>query len=91
MAPAATGGDILMARLMVRGVAGVVTDGGLRDVNEVRRLGQPDGPLRNGVVDLRGQSRGAERSGRLPGSIGCTRKSGKPAASPAARTGTIPA
>ena len=30
-ASAATGGDILMTRLMVRGVAGVVTDGGLRD------------------------------------------------------------
>src|SRR5712664_4674668 len=30
-ASAATGGDILMARLMVRGVAGIVTDGGLRD------------------------------------------------------------
>src|SRR3954462_6710357 len=30
-ASAATGGDILMARLHARGVAGVVTDGGLRD------------------------------------------------------------
>jgi regulator of RNase E activity RraA len=29
-ASAATGGDILMTRLMVRGVAGVVTDGGRR-------------------------------------------------------------
>src|SRR5499426_4240792 len=30
-ASAATGGDILMARLHARGVAGIVTDGGLRD------------------------------------------------------------
>ena len=30
-ASAATGGDILMTRLMVRGAAGIVTDGGLRD------------------------------------------------------------
>src|SRR5436305_1654789 len=30
-ATAATGGDILMTRLMVRGAAGIVTDGGLRD------------------------------------------------------------
>src|SRR2546427_7502264 len=30
-ASAATGGDILITRLMVRGAAGLVTDGGLRD------------------------------------------------------------
>jgi len=40
-ASAATGGDILMTRLMVRGVAGVVTDGGLRDVEATVPLGLP--------------------------------------------------
>jgi regulator of RNase E activity RraA len=37
-ASAATGGDILMTRLMVRGVAGVVTDGGLRDTPTIEKL-----------------------------------------------------
>ena len=37
-ASAATGGDILMTRLMVRGVAGVVTDGGLRDSQTIEKL-----------------------------------------------------
>jgi regulator of RNase E activity RraA len=40
-ASAATGGDILMTRLMVRGVAGVVTDGGLRDSPTIERLPWP--------------------------------------------------
>src|SRR5712671_3663062 len=40
-ASAATGGDILMARLMVRGVAGVVTDGGLRDTPTIEQLAWP--------------------------------------------------
>ena len=38
---AATGGDILMTRLMVRGVAGVVTDGGLRDTPTIEQLPWP--------------------------------------------------
>jgi len=38
---AAVGGDILFARLQVRGVAGLVTDGGVRDAEEVRALGLP--------------------------------------------------
>jgi len=38
---AATGGDILMTRLMVRGVAGVVTDGGLRDSQTIEKLAWP--------------------------------------------------
>jgi regulator of RNase E activity RraA len=38
---AATGGDILMTRLMVRGVAGVVTDGGLRDSSSIEQLRWP--------------------------------------------------
>ena len=38
---AATGGDILMTRLMVRGVAGVVTDGGLRDSQTIEKLPWP--------------------------------------------------
>ena len=40
-ASAATGGDILMTRLMVRGVAGVVTDGGLRDTPTIEQLAWP--------------------------------------------------
>ena len=40
-ARAASGGDILMARLKVRGVAGCVTDGGMRDCQEIAALGFP--------------------------------------------------
>lgn len=40
-ASAATGGDILMTRLMVRGAAGVVTDGGLRDTPTIEKLAWP--------------------------------------------------
>ena len=40
-ASAATGGDILMTRLMVRSVAGVVTDGGLRDSQTIEKLPWP--------------------------------------------------
>ena len=40
-ASAATGGDILMTRLMVRGAAGVVTDGGLRDSPTIEQLPWP--------------------------------------------------
>ena len=40
-ASAATGGAILMARLMVRRVAGVVTDGGLRDSPTIEKLAWP--------------------------------------------------
>jgi regulator of RNase E activity RraA len=40
-AAAATGGDILLTRLMVRGVAGVVTDGGLRDSQSIEKLPWP--------------------------------------------------
>jgi regulator of RNase E activity RraA len=40
-ASAATGGDILMARLMVRGVAGIVTDGGLRDTPTIEKMPWP--------------------------------------------------
>lgn len=35
---AASGGDILISRLMVRGVAGVVTDGGFRDSANIAKL-----------------------------------------------------
>jgi len=38
---AASAGDILLTRLMVRGVAGFVTDGGLRDATEIGRLDLP--------------------------------------------------
>ena len=40
-ATAATGGDILMTRLMVRGAAGIVTDGGLRDSPTIEKLDFP--------------------------------------------------
>jgi regulator of RNase E activity RraA len=40
-ARAASGGDILMARLMARGVAGCITDGGMRDCAEIARLDFP--------------------------------------------------
>jgi regulator of RNase E activity RraA len=40
-ASAATGGDILMTRLHVRGVAGIVTDGGLRDSYTIDKLPWP--------------------------------------------------
>ena len=38
---AASAGSILVTRLMVRGVAGVVTDGGFRDSHEIARLAIP--------------------------------------------------
>lgn len=38
---AASAGSILVSRLMVRGVAGVVTDGGFRDAYEIARLSMP--------------------------------------------------
>ena len=38
---AASAGSILISRLMVRGVAGVVTDGGFRDTPEIARLAIP--------------------------------------------------
>ena len=40
-ARAASAGSILISRLMVRGVAGVVTDGGFRDTPEIATLGIP--------------------------------------------------
>ena len=40
-AAAASAGDILITRLMVRGAAGVVTDGGFRDAMNIARLDIP--------------------------------------------------
>ncbi len=40
-ARAASAGGILVGRLMVRGVAGIVTDGGFRDSAEIAQLGIP--------------------------------------------------
>jgi regulator of RNase E activity RraA len=40
-ARAASGGDILVSRLMMRGVAGVVTDGGFRDSANIAKLTIP--------------------------------------------------
>jgi regulator of RNase E activity RraA len=40
-ARAASAGSILVTRLMKRGVAGVVTDGGFRDSPEIAKLGIP--------------------------------------------------
>src|SRR5205814_1602020 len=37
----ASAGDLMIARLKVRGVAGVVTDGGFRDAPAIRRSGLP--------------------------------------------------
>ncbi|RDJ25175.1 ribonuclease activity regulator RraA [Bosea caraganae] len=34
-------GDVLVTRMLVRGVVGVVSDGGMRDVAEIRSLGMP--------------------------------------------------
>lgn len=41
MSASGTFGDILVARLKVRGVAGVVSDGPMRDVGELRRMDFP--------------------------------------------------
>lgn len=38
---AASAGDILITRLMMRGAAGVVTDGGFRDAMNIARLDMP--------------------------------------------------
>ena len=38
---AASGGDILMTRLLRRGAAGVVTDGGIRDAGPISRMALP--------------------------------------------------
>ena len=40
-ARAASAGGILVSRLMIRGAAGVVTDGGFRDSHDIARLGMP--------------------------------------------------
>jgi regulator of RNase E activity RraA len=40
-ARAASAGSILVSRLMIRGVAGVVTDGGFRDAPEIAKLSIP--------------------------------------------------
>ena len=40
-ARAASAGSILVSRLMVRGVAGIVTDGGFRDADEIAKLSIP--------------------------------------------------
>src|SRR5450755_869349 len=40
-ARAASAGGILITRLMVRGVAGIVTDGGFRDADEIAKLSMP--------------------------------------------------
>jgi regulator of RNase E activity RraA len=40
-ARAASAGSILVTRLMMRGVAGIVTDGGFRDAAEIARLAMP--------------------------------------------------
>lgn len=40
-ASAASAGSILATRLDIRGCAGIVTDGGLRDADDIARLGMP--------------------------------------------------
>jgi regulator of RNase E activity RraA len=60
-ARAASAGDILITRLMMRGVAGVVTDGGFRDTPSLARLdfpvyhqrpSAPTGPIHHHACDL---------------------------------------
>ncbi len=60
-ARAAAAGDLLITRLMVRGVAGIVTDGGFRDTPAIARLGfpayhqrpsAPTGPILHHAADL---------------------------------------
>ena len=60
-ARAASAGDILVTRLKVRGVAGIVTDGGLRDTPAIARLGfpayhrrpsAPTGPILHHAADV---------------------------------------
>ncbi len=43
-----------------------------RGLDRSGRLGQPNGPLRDGVADHRSQPRGVERPVRRPGSTGST-------------------
>lgn len=40
-ASAASGGEILMTRLLVRGAAGVVSDGGMRDARSIAKMALP--------------------------------------------------
>ncbi len=60
-ARAASAGDILVTRLKVRGVAGIVTDGGFRDTPAIARLGfpayhrrpsAPTGPILHHAADV---------------------------------------
>jgi regulator of RNase E activity RraA len=60
-ARAASAGDILVSRLMMRGVAGVVTDGGFRDTPTIAKLpfpayhqrpSAPTGPILHHAADL---------------------------------------
>ena len=60
-ARAAVAGDLLITRLMVRGAAGIVTDGGFRDTPAIARLGfpayhqrpaAPTGPILHHAADL---------------------------------------
>ncbi|HFD15975.1 MAG TPA: ribonuclease activity regulator RraA [Rhodospirillales bacterium] len=60
-ARAASAGDILVTRLEVRGVAGIVTDGGFRDTPAIARLGfpayhrrpsAPTGPILHHAADV---------------------------------------
>jgi len=58
---AASAGDILIARLMKRGVAGVVTDGGFRDTPDLAKMpfpayhnrpAAPTGPIHHHAADI---------------------------------------
>jgi len=60
-ARAASAGDILVARMMKRGAAGVVTDGGFRDTPDIRdmpfpvyhqRPSPPTGPIHHHAIDI---------------------------------------
>ena len=58
---AASAGDILLARLMMRGAAGVITDGGFRDTPDISEMSfpayhahaaAPTGPIIHHAADI---------------------------------------
>lgn len=56
-------GDVLVTNLMVRGVVGVVADGGMRDTKEIKKLGLP--------VHCSGPAAPPFPSGLMPADVQC--------------------
>ena len=75
-ARAASAGSILVARLMKRGVAGVVTDGGFRDSPEIARLAIPglSSPARRTDEPHRASGGRPRRADRLRRCAGVSRR-----------------